>query len=367
MQQLRVLFIGTNDLSGMSGGSICSMRNFDVLKRIFGADNVTHYLLPAETRSTVLDKAKYYLSMIFRKSVYKRLRLNPEQIMAHDIVYIDNAYVAGCIGDIRRKGFRGKIIVFFHNCEYDFRLQDIGHVAGWKFWLHKRVVMHNERMALATADGCVFLTMRDYNREKAVYGMEPKEYVICPITMPDTYNSSSPALQKEPHDKPIYTFVGSYFGPNIHALQWFVTNVLPYVNIRLRIVGKNMDRLRNDVDVTGIEIYSSVQEVTPYIIDSDYMLFPIFEGSGMKVKTCEALMYGKNIVGTPEAFEGYEIGDYSKVGACCADDKQFIAAINTLNMPAFNPYSRQLFLSGYSNHSAERQFKQLVEALYIIV
>ena len=27
----------------------------------------------------------------------------------------------------------------------------------------------------------------------------------------------------------------------------------------------------------------------------------------MKVKTCEALMYGKNILGTTETFEGYEL------------------------------------------------------------
>ena len=36
----------------------------------------------------------------------------------------------------------------------------------------------------------------------------------------------------------------------------------------------------------------------------------------MKVKTCEALMFGKNIIGTKEAFEGYEL-DYQKVGAMC--------------------------------------------------
>ena len=39
-------------------------------------------------------------------------------------------------------------------------------------------------------------------------------------------------------------------------------------------------------------------------------------GSGMKVKTCEALMYGKNILGTDEAFEGYEL-DTARVGGRC--------------------------------------------------
>ncbi len=39
----------------------------------------------------------------------------------------------------------------------------------------------------------------------------------------------------------------------------------------------------------------------------DYIISPIFVGGGMKVKTCEALMYGKNIIGTSESFEGYDI------------------------------------------------------------
>ena len=51
------------------------------------------------------------------------------------------------------------------------------------------------------------------------------------------------------------------------------------------------------------------------------MLFPIFEGSGMKLKTCEALMFGKNIIGTPEAFAGYDIDDYTNVGACCRGER----------------------------------------------
>lgn len=39
------------------------------------------------------------------------------------------------------------------------------------------------------------------------------------------------------------------------------------------------------------------------------MVMPIFSGSGMKVKTAEALMYGKFLIGTKEAFEGYEIDE----------------------------------------------------------
>lgn len=50
-----------------------------------------------------------------------------------------------------------------------------------------------------------------------------------------------------------------------------------------------------------------------YIYNADFLIAPIFEGSGMKLKTAEALMYGKTVFGTTEAFEGYDV-DYEQVG-----------------------------------------------------
>lgn len=359
----KVLFVGTNDLSGKSGGSICSMRNYDVLVAIFGEENIVRYELCAEKQKTIWEKIRYYWALLFRKSTYHKISISREQLSDIDLLYVDNAYAARCISEFRKQGLKGKIIVFFHNCEYDFRLQGIGHVSRWKYWLQKKAVMHNESLALAQADACIFLTARDYNREKAIYGITPKEYVVCPITMHDAYHPSNSDMQRTGHTKPIYTFVGSYFGANIHALQWFMTKVLPHVNITLRVVGKNMNRLKNDIDCSHIEIYSDVADVAPFVLESDYMLFPLFEGSGMKVKTCEALMYAKNIVATPEAFTEYQIGDYSRVGACCEDDRQFIAAINSLNMPPYNSFSRELFLTLYDFPISVGIFRQLVKKM----
>ena len=358
---MRVLFIGTNDLSGKSGGSMCSKRNYEVLKSIFGQENVAHRLLRAETRRGLIGKLRYYLAVIFRKSAYYPVRFSKAQLRNVDVLYIDNAYAAGCIHEAKRKGFRGKIIVFFHNCEYDFRLMGFEQGARWKYLLQRRVVMHNERLGLLYSDACLFLTRRDLNREKDIYGIVPNVHAVCPITMSDTFRQTPSDIIRTPHAKPLYTFIGSYFGPNIHAMQWFVTKVLPYVDITLRIVGKDMDRLRTDMDCSGVEIYSNVEDVEPFVLESDYMLFPLFEGSGMKVKTCEALMYGKNIVGTPEAFTGYDIDDLNQVGACCSDEKQFISAINAMQMPPYNPYSRQIFLSKYDDSVAVQIMRQLLK------
>lgn len=65
----------------------------------------------------------------------------------------------------------------------------------------------------------------------------------------------------------------------------------------------------------------------------------------MKVKTAEALMHGKTIVGTKEAFEGYETNTPG-IFFECHDKNEFINAINKLlsQKHLYNADSRELFL-----------------------
>ena len=82
----------------------------------------------------------------------------------------------------------------------------------------------------------------------------------------------------------------------------------------------------------------------------------------MKVKTCESLLYGRNILGTDEAFAGYELDD-AQVGARCNTATEFIAAIRSFAenpRPRFNIYARNLFLQRYSNEAVQAQFKDLL-------
>ena len=95
---------------------------------------------------------------------------------------------------------------------------------------------------------------------------------------------------------------------------------------------------------------------------ADIMVLPIFKGSGMKVKTCDSLMYGKNIVATPEAWEGYEL-DCSRAGGNCETAQQFIDCINGFSAnprPRFNAYSRHVFLEKYSEESVVDKFRSVL-------
>ena len=73
-------------------------------------------------------------------------------------------------------------------------------------------------------------------------------------------------------------------------------------------------------------------------------------------------MYGKNIIGTTEAFEGYH-ADYRRIGGLCNTAQEFIDCINAVvshPVPRFNTYSRQLFLDNYSYTAVQNLYTQLL-------
>jgi glycosyltransferase involved in cell wall biosynthesis len=104
-----------------------------------------------------------------------------------------------------------------------------------------------------------------------------------------------------------------------------------------------------------------VEDVSELYGRADCVAIPLLSGGGMKIKTAEALMHGKYIYGTNEAFVGYDI-DYDSVGGLCDTAQDFINAINRQidkDIPAFNDYSRKIYLEKYSMQSSEKAFAEI--------
>jgi glycosyltransferase involved in cell wall biosynthesis len=134
------------------------------------------------------------------------------------------------------------------------------------------------------------------------------------------------------------------------------------VDIKIKIAGRNMERYRDVFFHPKVEFLGFVENLSAVIMDADYFLCPIFKGSGMKVKICEALMYGKNIIGTTEAFEGYEV-DISEIGALCNSKEQFISEIRkcgAVKRRKFNEKSREYYLQKYSYNATLHMFEELI-------
>jgi hypothetical protein len=226
----------------------------------------------------------------------------------------------------------------------------------WKFLL----VLYNETKAIRYSDKIIAITKRDVSDLRKTYKrFEINKIHIIPVSLSDKFNTPITGSTSNP---PTFLFIGFYWYANIHGIRWFVENVLDNVNIKLQIVGKGMDVLKSVFLHHKIEFLGFVPDLSMVIENADYMISPIFKGGGMKVKTCEALMYGKNIIGTKEAFEGYDL-DYSKVGAICETKEEFIETINNyccVKAPKFNSYSRECFLQKYSFQKTLAKFEMLL-------
>ena len=65
-------------------------------------------------------------------------------------------------------------------------------------------------------------------------------------------------------------------------------------------------------------------------------------------------MYGKNILGSTETFEGYSL-DFNKVGGCCNTADEYISLLNRyIEHPVerYNIYSRNVYKENYSDKAS---------------
>lgn len=363
----KALFILFKDYSKSNdGGSRVNMRNLHLTKQILGEENVDCFYIHD------INRHRSFLSLLYAVVLFPFGYFNgltPQKLKEihrlsaqYDYIFITNS-IFGIVGKyLKSKGFKGQVVSFFHNVEsiyYDARVA--------KHIPFRNIVVgcaaKNDRYALKYSDTAIGLCERDHKTLTRLYGRGFD--VLAPISFEDKCAGQEPDLNAMTSCRPKCTFIGSNFPANANGILWFVKNVLPHVDVDFTIVGQDMDKLKETNEcLKDILVYSNVPDLTPYFEGADFMIYPIFDGSGMKVKTCEALMYGKNILGTSEAFEGYDV-DPNQCGRLCNSPEEYIAAIKDLSVhpvKRYNEYSRHSFLEKYSFTNTMNVFKNIFKA-----
>ena len=347
----------------LEGGEQVSQKNWTVLCSILGEKNVdTVFIHDENRRRTIADYLKgafWFPFGYFFGLTPGKVRKLVETARDYDYVFIDRSVFGIIAKQLKKNGYKGLVIGFFHNVEVLYFKAKLGH-KPWRFII-TRCAHRNDRWTCRYADRIISLNARDADTISSLYGRMAD--ALVPVTFNDTYKRES-YPQELTSGKPLCLFLGSYFTPNCEGIEWFSKNVYPHVDVTMKIVGKGMSRLRENYYVPEeARIVSDAPDLVPYYEEADIMVLPIFKGSGMKVKTCESLMYGKNIIATSEALEGYEL-DYDMMGARCNTAQEFIDAIESFirnPRPRFNGYCRSVFLEKYSTDSVVDTFKSILK------
>jgi len=369
---MKVLFISDFILAKEQGAKQSTIAHYDTLKDIFGINNVDVVALNSRYKSA--DNNIKYLENERTKiqkliSIIERVPflISREGVQAisglckknnYSLVFIDHS-IYGDIVKLIKERFHIPVVAYFHGI---MQYQNIEYKKHAKtsilYFLPCGNMKRNETRTIKYADKCLILNDRDNENLFNYYGV--KSDTMLPVYYPDTAKIEKKTAEK----KFKLLFVGGYFWPNVHGITWFCENVMPELteDIELSIVGNGMDQLREKLQTNHIHVMGRVDSLDNFYNDADVVVGPIFEGEGMKTKTCEALMYGKLYLGTEEALNGYTGLDQYR----CDTKEEFIQRITELKNSHTNKYHqemRDLYEEYYSPAMAKYTLMKLFSEL----
>lgn len=343
----KLIFVTFNDIGSLHyGGALCSYRNYQSLSQFYQIETVVikKHSTFKSLQSCLEGNYPPILNSNISKIISSILKNNIE------IVFLDSSLM-GKLSNAIKKRTNAKIIVFFNNVEYDYTLVRFGIEFSIQKIIYQRLAFKNEKKSIINSDYRISLTERDRNRIFELYHKQID--CVIPVTLPDKrYNFN-------------FNNIGKYcllFGANTRAnyegYKWFVQNVAEKIKSDIVIAGKGFDKIANEFERDNVQVIGFVEDLEELYANAICIIIPLLSGSGMKLKTVEALMYGKTIFGSAEAFEGYDF-DYSQVGGLCNTAEDYISQINDylLNSTTINNYSRSIYEKKYCDSVVSNDFR----------
>ena len=347
--------------SRLAGGRelLCRL-NHDALHGLCGNDMVVHELASAQLSSikSRINAFRGDIDGVNAASIEAALKKVHEARITQ--VFVDGSNLGGFVAVLKQRMPEVEIITFFHNVEARFfwgslRLQKSLHALG--------VLIANylaERKAVKYSDKIICLSERDSRMLKRLYSRGATH--IAPMVLedkcPPEFMQSD--VQASGH---FALFVGGTFYANRQGIAWFVREVVPYIDVPLFIVGRGFEALRSELEIPDkVIVVGAVDSLADWYRRAQFVIAPIFDGSGMKTKVAEALMYGKKIVGSPEAFSGYD-DVASKAGWVCETVDEFVAAIASASSDikeSFDPALRAIYEERYSMQAGREKLASII-------
>ena len=365
--RVKVLFIAGHEFlyNPQNGGQKCSLRNYELLKQVLGSENV--YLCMFSNYSytklnnnerifpTQKNNVQLFLNTLTRRNVcdHKTIKRVKKYVRNLDIdaIFADSSTIGYLIKTIK---CNVPVISFFHNIEANYAWNKYKH-EGKKYIIAYWSYFYNEKCMVQLANQIILLNKRDEKELERLYGRNADFFL--PITFTDTFDEKK--IRDESNKRYELLFVGSLFQPNVEGLKWFIDKVMQKLDKKtyfLKIIGKNLETKKIELERENVEVIGTVDNLEEYYLRADAVVIPIFYGDGMKVKTAEAMMYGKMIFATDEALEGYDINNVEGIYRC-NNAGEFIDRLKSTRFKRFNDTVRSIFKNKYDTAIISKDFQ----------
>lgn len=275
-------------------------------------------------------------------------------------LFLDGSNLGRLASAVKRRDPGIEVVTLFHNVEARFFAGALRERPSLRALAVLVANYGAERHAVRFSDKRITLNRRDGDGIGRLYGRSATD--LLPMAIADLR-----ATSLEPSARPVredyLLFVGGGFYANRAGIRWFAKEVAPHIALVTCVVGRGLGDLRAELESGGkVRLIGEVDNLAPWYRHAKAVIAPIFDGSGMKTKVAEALMHGKRVVGTSEAFVGYdEVA--GQVGWICDTRDAFIAAIREIEratLPQFDAALRLLYERHYSFEAAKSRLAAIL-------
>lgn len=355
---MNILYIGQSVDKVKTGADSVNKRNIQLLKNIF-QDGLYIYNI-SENVNSFFEKITGYLGGLRKIDIGEIINL----ISINNIqcVFLSQSLYGRLCVTLLKNYPKLKIITFYHNIERQYALEFI-RVSGIKHLPFYLSASYNEFLSAKYSNYHIVLNNRDSHLLRKLYNISSD--LNLPVSYEDSFDVNKIVFNST--EDPFYLFVGTAFFANIQGVEYFINDILPHISGKFVVVGKGMEQFQEKwCSISSkVQVYGYVDDLSSFYYSATAVVAPIFSGGGMKTKIAEALMYGKNIIGTEEAFVGYEKlinGMYE-----CNTSIEFIDLLRKKEIQnsfsSFNRDCRLLFKKNYENSAVQKSLENFFEGL----
>lgn len=334
-------------------------RNLDFLEVITYRNIDTSVKLWPALRNLFTDKSyniERFMDPGFRDDILEEL-----DDKAYDLIHFEGLFVAGYA-----EGLNCKIpkLLRQHNIEYKIweSLADTCRpgLKKWYLRLLSRRLKGFEEQIVHRFDAVVSITEDD---KKAIDAMG---FRGLSDSIPAGIETKS--LPETPVDFNKVYHVGSMeWMPNQEAMEWFHKSVWPLIEQQnahavFHMAGKNMPANYHKWENKRFLVPGEIDNLTAFTADKSILVVPLRSGSGIRIKTIEAMMAGKAVVTTSFGARGLPVkhGEHCLIADTEADFAQ--AVLSLLNDSGYRntlaENGKQFALAHYSNAGVSRKWTE---------
>lgn len=322
-------------------------------------------LKPLKALKNIFSKGSYNVERFTDPEFARRIQ-NLCDNNQYDIIHFEGLFVAQYLPMIRTKAVK---LLRQHNIEYTIwktlAATKRGLMRCYLKFLANRLYEF-EKTITPQFDALVSITESD--RTASIYMLGFKN-TLATIPAGILHENTSPQNINSSY---MYHIGSMEWMPNLEAMEWFHKDIWPLIaraspEAEFFMAGKNMPISYQAWSDNQFHVNGEVESVENFSADKSILVVPLRSGSGIRIKTIEAMMAGKAVVTTTQGAQGLDIID----GEHCliADDAKTFAD-KTLSLIKDDALRHRLSTNGklyadsnFGNEAVSRVWKEFYATL----